>query len=413
MTWHRKFIFTAVFIVLIYPINLQANVNLDNMNLLKKVDINSEEDELVTKLYFEKDLENFLKPIFYKKSIQIDFPRTYSEPTKRFLTTGNNKISQIYVSQYNSQKMRIRFILGKGEEEDYKGRFHLETEGNLLTVRINLKKEDLLDKLLANVASKIEEKNQLKPINKISDETNKKYTSDKPTFDKNKKYVEVDKDAVNNGLSEKIKLASFNKNPQWKNDKEKGNKPLDSSATKSFNFLNRDKKKQLKSADVASSGFKMIMTLSLVLGLIFILFFGFKKYVLKNTIFGGSGRQVKVVSTNYLAPKKNISLVEIAGEILVLGISDQNISLLTKINDPQQIKELKNIQGDEVQSVNSKNDIIEHVAKNVSSATSNAKNSFSKYLKEFSGTETKKEASVAAVTKKIRQHMGKVRSNEI
>ena len=45
----------------------------------------------------------------------------------------------------------------------------------------------------------------------------------------------------------------------------------------------------------------------------------------------------------------------------------------------------------------------------VSLATSNAKNLFSKYLKEFSGAESDKQASVAAVTEKIRRHMGKVR----
>ena len=47
----------------------------------------------------------------------------------------------------------------------------------------------------------------------------------------------------------------------------------------------------------------MVTTLSLVLGLIFLLFFGFKKYVLKNTAFGG-GKLVQVLSTNFLAPKK-------------------------------------------------------------------------------------------------------------
>ena len=59
------------------------------------------------------NLKFFEQPIFYKKSIQIDFPRAYSQPAKRFLTTQNDQISQIYVSQFNAQKMRIRFIFGK------------------------------------------------------------------------------------------------------------------------------------------------------------------------------------------------------------------------------------------------------------------------------------------------------------
>jgi len=66
---------------------------------------------------------------------------------------------------------------------------------------------------------------------------------------------------------------------------------------------------------------------------------------LKNTAFGG-GKLVQVLSTNFLAPKKNIALVEVAGEILVLGVSDQNISLLTSIREPERIEEIKNAHGD-------------------------------------------------------------------
>jgi flagellar protein FliO/FliZ len=165
----------------------------------------------------------------------------------------------------------------------------------------------------------------------------------------------------------------------------------------------------MKPAGLMPSAFKMMMTLSVVLGLIYLLFFGFKKYVLKNTVFGGGGKLIQVVSTNYLAPKKNISLVEVAGEILVLGISDQNISLLTSIREPGRIEDIKKAQGDNAGNPAWQQGIPEEVVGKVSLATSNAKNLFSKYLKEFSGAESNKQASVAAVTEKIRRHMGKVR----
>ena len=115
------------------------------------------------------------------------------------------------------------------------------------------------------------------------------------------------------------------------------------------------------------------------------------------------------MSTNYLAPKKNISLVEVAGEILVLGISDQNISLLTSIREPDRIEEIKKAHGDNTGGIAWQQGITGEVAGKVSLATSNAKNVFSKYLKEFSGVKSDKQASVAAVTEKIRRHMGKVR----
>jgi hypothetical protein len=43
-------------------------------------------------------------------------------------------------------------------------------------------------------------------------------------------------------------------------------------------------------------------------------------------------------------------------------------------------------------------------------ASSNAANMFSKYLKQFSGSRSSKQASVDAVTEKIRRNMGKLRA---
>ena len=44
------------------------------------------------------------------------------------------------------------------------------------------------------------------------------------------------------------------------------------------------------------------------------------------------------------------------------------------------------------------------------SASSNAANMFSKYLKQFSGPRSSKQASVDGVTEKIRRNMGKLRT---
>ena len=84
---------------------------------------------------------------------------------------------------------------------------------------------------------------------------------------------------------------------------------------------------------------------AVVLGLIFLIFFGFKKYVLKNTAFGGGNKLVNVLGTWFLGPKKNIALVEVAGEVLVLGMSQDNITLLSSITDEEKIEEIKNAGG--------------------------------------------------------------------
>ena len=102
--------------------------------------------------------------------------------------------------------------------------------------------------------------------------------------------------------------------------------------------------------------------------------------------------------------------MEIAGEILVLGVSDQNISLLTNIREPRRVEEIKSAHGDNNDDADLKNNVHTNAPGKTSLASSNASNMFSKYLKQFSGSGSDKQDSVDAVTAQIRRQMGKVRT---
>ena len=94
--------------------------------------------------------------------------------------------------------------------------------------------------------------------------------------------------------------------------------------------------------DLFSASLKMVSTLGLVLGLMFVVFYLVKKFGLKNSVFGGEGKPIKVLSTGFLAPRKSIALVEVAGDVLVIGISNDQISLLGNVQDPERIEQIKN-----------------------------------------------------------------------
>ena len=57
------------------------------------------------------------------------------------------------------------------------------------------------------------------------------------------------------------------------------------------------------------------------------------KRLLNTDQFGSKGKAVRVLGSTYLGMKKSISLVEIPGSILVLGLSNDNITLLSTIED--------------------------------------------------------------------------------
>ncbi len=84
--------------------------------------------------------------------------------------------------------------------------------------------------------------------------------------------------------------------------------------------------------DAISTTLQMLTALAIVLGGLLVVFYLMKRFLRRDS--GGPGNPlIRVVASQYIGVKKNIALVEVPGTVLVLGISNDNISLLTKIED--------------------------------------------------------------------------------
>ena len=92
--------------------------------------------------------------------------------------------------------------------------------------------------------------------------------------------------------------------------------------------------------DVASSALQMMTALGIVLGGLLVVFYLFKRY-LKRDGGGGQGQLIRVIANQYIGIKKNIALVEVPGAVLVIGVSNERISLLTKIEDKEHLESLR------------------------------------------------------------------------
>jgi flagellar protein FliO/FliZ len=89
---------------------------------------------------------------------------------------------------------------------------------------------------------------------------------------------------------------------------------------------------------------KLIFPLLLIIGLLFGLLLLVKKIQFKGVRIIQSN--IKVVHTLMLMPKKYMSFVKINDKIIVLGVSDHNITLLKELNaDELEINELNNTPG--------------------------------------------------------------------
>jgi len=96
--------------------------------------------------------------------------------------------------------------------------------------------------------------------------------------------------------------------------------------------------------DLFSTAIKTFSTLFILLAVILFGFYLVKRFWPKGVGLMGGEQWVKVIATTYLAPKKMISLVEVAGEILVLGHTDNQITMLTKVANQQTIHHLRSSQ---------------------------------------------------------------------
>ena len=92
--------------------------------------------------------------------------------------------------------------------------------------------------------------------------------------------------------------------------------------------------------DLVSSSIKMLSALGIVLGGMLLLFYFMKRY-LKRDFSGSKNKLIRVLATSYIGVKKHISLIEVPGSVLVVGITNDRISLLSKIEDEVILDNLK------------------------------------------------------------------------
>lgn len=84
--------------------------------------------------------------------------------------------------------------------------------------------------------------------------------------------------------------------------------------------------------DFCTVALKMFGSLSFVLLILFVVFYGIKRFSHRNlTVF--KEKMIQVLATHYLGSKKSIMIMKVPGKILVVGITNDSIRLLTRLNN--------------------------------------------------------------------------------
>jgi flagellar protein FliO/FliZ len=93
------------------------------------------------------------------------------------------------------------------------------------------------------------------------------------------------------------------------------------------------------SPDLIPSALKMIAALATVLGCLFVIVHFGRRYL--RSAGGGSPHLVRVVASQAIGVKKTVTLVDVPGCVLVLGVTADRIQLLTRIDDPEALEQVR------------------------------------------------------------------------
>jgi len=93
--------------------------------------------------------------------------------------------------------------------------------------------------------------------------------------------------------------------------------------------------------DVLASVVKMISSLAVVLGLMIGAAYVLKRGFQRAGAVPADEGLIRVISSHYLGPKNSIMVMEVLGSIMVIGISNNQMSLLTTISGSEAVEKLR------------------------------------------------------------------------
>lgn len=91
--------------------------------------------------------------------------------------------------------------------------------------------------------------------------------------------------------------------------------------------------------DLWGTALQMAVALVLMGGLLALLLY-ISRRMARYRFGGASSNLMRVLETRYLAVKKSVTLLQVPGAVLIIGISDNDMRLLDKISDPELVRQL-------------------------------------------------------------------------
>ncbi len=87
-----------------------------------------------------------------------------------------------------------------------------------------------------------------------------------------------------------------------------------------------------------SGSIQMLASLAVVVGIILVLHYLSKRWMKSNLVRKSIPKYIRIVENRFLAPKKSLLLIEVAGEYLLLSNCGDNLNLIKQIDMLEEIE---------------------------------------------------------------------------
>ncbi|MBI3584851.1 MAG: FliO/MopB family protein [Nitrospinae bacterium] len=339
-----------------------------SQNYLQNLKVYKNPDELRVVMDFLSPIKAEPVPSFYEKSVQFDMPDTYIHPAKRVFEVGDEFLKYVYALQHSKDKVRMRLLVSQS--------------GISLKDRLSVLRDDknLIIVIKKTAASKGQETVAIKSkIKNIKSEIN---------IAGSKKDLEIRSQELGEGEM-KLQMQNIASEPDTQQSKADINNPEGIKAVEGkieevkpqlttpketkgagSGYLKYQEPLPVEPPDMSSAIFKTITALAIVLAAVLLISYIAKKVLKKNDIVFGKDKLIRVLGTSYIGVKKAITLLDVAGEVLVIGVTNNNITMLTKLESEEAKSKLLNSTTPKLRTPNSelptpKEEMVAQIAKTI------------------------------------------------
>ena len=293
-----------------------------DLNTLKNIQVEHKGSSTLIHLDMSQDInQDQIEARFMRRTIEWDLAGVQIKKDKMFVDVGDAEINNIYASQPDQKGLRIRINLNNEKvASNYHEQVHFLKDNNKLTM--------VLDGTVAVLGHNIKELSRMYEVKSESMAKMQDHIAQKSVLSTEPS------DAESSTPIAVTPPKSIEQEMVVDDTKEEKEIPL---AVKNAKI----------EASSASGMGRMAAGFMAVLVLMASMYFVNKKLKEKKSGAAFNHDSIKVVSQKYLGPKRQLTLVRVSGEYLLLGVTDHNISLIKQLSviddeipdlDPQDFK---------------------------------------------------------------------------